>query len=391
MESASGGGGSGDHAKQDHHTHKARKAGRGAKERKKDQQQKKQGTRVERHNVRASSVANIGRTKRNVQRNLDRSQKKEYVPLDDRRTHVQHETPPPVVVVMGPTGVGKSTLIRSLVKIYTNHNLTSVTGPINVVTGKQKRITLYECPNDTAAMLDCAKIADLVLLVVDAKFGFEMETMEFLNILQTHGFPKVVGIFTHLDQFGKAYKNVKRTKKLLKHRFWTEIYDGAKMFYFSGVIHNKYLKNEIKQLTLFISRVKVRLVCDRTSVQESLGAGELLGETMWKKHCRVQCQTQKRVVMYQKQILVTSSEQIRDPRTTVWPQPLVDLNAFLKCGGECRVCTLRATIWIPDALLILTLYLRKTVSTVGMAQYTSLHSSGPPRGCNGSECRRARP
>jgi ribosome biogenesis protein BMS1 len=259
MESGSGaGGGSGDHAKQDHHTHKARKAGRGAKERKKDLQQKKQGTRVERHNVRASSVANIGRTKRNIQRNLDRSQKKEYVPLDDRRTDVQHETPPPVVVVMGPTGVGKSTLIRSLVKMYTNHNLTTVTGPINVVTGKQKRITLYECPNDTAAMLDCAKIADLVLLVVDAKFGFEMETMEFLNILQTHGFPKVVGIFTHLDQFGKAYKNVKRTKKLLKHRFWTEIYDGAKMFYFSGVIHHKYLKNEIKQLTLYISRVKVR-------------------------------------------------------------------------------------------------------------------------------------
>ena len=130
------------------------------------------------------------------------------------------------------------------------------TGPITVVTGKSKRITLIECPNDTAAMLDCAKIADLVLLCVDAKFGFEMETFEFLNVLQTHGFPKVMGIFTHLDLFRTA-KNLRKTKKLLKHRFWTEIYEGAKMFYFSGVINGKYLKNEVKQLTLFISRVKV--------------------------------------------------------------------------------------------------------------------------------------
>jgi ribosome biogenesis protein BMS1 len=141
--------------------------------------------------------------------------------------------------------------------MYSNHNLTTVTGPITVVTGKKRRITLFECPNDTAAMLDCAKVADLVLLCVDAKFGFEMETFEFLNVLQTHGFPKVMGVFTHLDQFRTA-KNLRKTKKLLKHRFWTEIYDGAKMFYFSGVINGKYQKNEVKQLTLFVSRVKVR-------------------------------------------------------------------------------------------------------------------------------------
>ena len=114
---------------------------------------------------------------------------------------------------MGPPGVGKSTLIRSLVKLYTNHNLTTVTGPITVVAGKNKRITFFECPNDSASMLDCAKIADLVLLCVDAKFGFEMETFEFLNILQTHGFPKVMGVYTHLDQF-KTAKNLRKTKRM---------------------------------------------------------------------------------------------------------------------------------------------------------------------------------
>jgi ribosome biogenesis protein BMS1 len=242
---------------QDHHKHKSKKAGRGAKEKKKDKKAKKENARVDRHNPRAFSVSNVVRTKRSQQRNLDRSQKKEYVPLDDRRSTEANETPPSVVVVMGPQGCGKSTLIKSLVKLYTNHTMTTVAGPITVVTGKKKRITLLECPNDTAAMLDCAKIADLVLLCVDAKVGFEMDTFEFLNVLQTHGFPKVMGIFTHLDQFRTA-KNLRKTKKLLKQRFWTDIYDGAKMFYFSGVINGKYLKNEVKQLSLFISRVKVR-------------------------------------------------------------------------------------------------------------------------------------
>ena len=242
----------------DNHQHKKGKEGRGAKEKKKDLKAKKEGTRKERHNNRAFSVANIVRTQRNIQRNLDRSQKKEYVPLNDRRAAGPNDSPPALVVVMGPEGVGKSSLIRSLVKYYTNHNLTTITGPITVVTGKSKRITLMECPNDTSSMLDCAKIADLVLLCVDAKFGFEMETFEFLNVLQVTGFPKVMGVFTHLDEFHTA-KNLRKTKKLLKHRFWTEIYEGAKMFYFSGIVNGKYLKHEVKQLTLFISRVKVRL------------------------------------------------------------------------------------------------------------------------------------
>ena len=42
-------------------------------------------------------------------------------------------------------------------------------------------------------MVDASKVADLVLLLVDASFGFEMETFEFLNLLQVSlyrtGFP----------------------------------------------------------------------------------------------------------------------------------------------------------------------------------------------------------
>lgn len=107
------------------------------------------------------------------------------------------------------------------------------------------------------AMIDVAKTADLVLMLVDASFGFEMETFEFLNILKTHGFPKVMGVLTHLDKF-RENKLLKRMKKIMKHRFWSEICDGAKLFYLSGLIHGKYPKREVFNLARFISVMKFR-------------------------------------------------------------------------------------------------------------------------------------
>lgn len=68
-------------------------------------------------------------------------------------------------------------------------------------------------------------------------FGHQ-ETFEFLNVMQVHGFPRVMGVLTHLDKF-KDVKKLRKTKQRLKHRFWTEIYNGAKLFYLSGLIHGK--------------------------------------------------------------------------------------------------------------------------------------------------------
>ncbi|KAJ1438802.1 hypothetical protein B484DRAFT_392116, partial [Ochromonadaceae sp. CCMP2298] len=74
----------------------------------------------QRKNPKAFSVANVVRTKRTMQRNLDRGQKKEIIPLTNR---AEDAPPPALVVVMGP-------------KMYSGQNLTDTVGPITVVAGK---------------------------------------------------------------------------------------------------------------------------------------------------------------------------------------------------------------------------------------------------------------
>jgi ribosome biogenesis protein BMS1 len=66
-----------------------------------------------------------------------------------------------------------------------------------------------------------------------------------------------MGVLTFLDKF-RDNKRLKKTKKRIKQRFWTEIYQGAKLFYLSGIINGKYLKQEVLNLSRFISVMKFR-------------------------------------------------------------------------------------------------------------------------------------
>jgi ribosome biogenesis protein BMS1 len=175
------------------------------------------------------------------------------VPQVDR---IPEEPPPRLVAIVGPPGVGKTTLLKSLIKRYAKETLSYPQGPITVVTSKRQRLTFVECPNELEAMVDISKVADIVLLMIDGNFGFEMETMEFLNILAASGMPgNVFGILTHLDLFRKP-QTLKDAKKRLKNRFWSELYQGAHLFYLSGVINGRYPDREIHNLSRFISVMK---------------------------------------------------------------------------------------------------------------------------------------
>ncbi|KAL8227115.1 hypothetical protein R6Q57_016947 [Mikania cordata] len=242
-------------------SHRSRQSGPSAKKKSNADKKKRDITEEKKQNPKAFAFNSKVKAKRLQSRAVEKEQRRLHIPTVDRTTG---EPAPYVIVVHGPPQVGKSLLIKSLIKHYTKHNISEVKGPITIISGKQRRLQFVECPNDINGMIDAAKFADLALLLIDGSYGFEMETFEFLNIMQVHGFPKVMGVLTHLDKF-KDVKKLKKTKQRLKHRFWTEIYDGAKLFYLSGLIHGKYVKREIHNLARFISVMKFHPLSWRTS------------------------------------------------------------------------------------------------------------------------------
>ncbi|XP_009118525.1 ribosome biogenesis protein BMS1 homolog [Brassica rapa] len=232
-----------------HKSHRAPKSGRTMKKKSETDKKKRGVSDNKKQNPKAFSFTSAAKAKILKLHAAEKEQKRIHLPTIDRN---YGDPPPFVVVVQGPPGVGKSLLIKSLVKHFTHQNVPEVRGPITIVQGKRNRIQFVECPNDINGMVDCAKVADLAILLIDGSYGFEMETFEFLNIMQVHGFPKVMGVLTHLDKFNDV-KKLRKTKKRLTHRFWTEIYKGAKLFYLSGLIHGKYSKLEVDKLSCFIS------------------------------------------------------------------------------------------------------------------------------------------
>ncbi|KAI5637648.1 hypothetical protein NE865_09631 [Phthorimaea operculella] len=234
--------------------HRAKHAGRKAEKKKKKAQVDQSNLSARQRNPKAFAIQSAVRAEKQFRHRENVIAKKQHIPQVDK---TPLEPPPIVVAVVGPPRVGKTTLINNLIKSFIKTNVTSTNGPITIVTSKKRRLTLIECNNDINSMIDIAKCADLVLLLCDASFGFEMEIFEFLNICQVHGMPKIMGVLTHLDMIKNA-KTLKATKKTLKHRFWTEVYPGAKLFYLSGIVHGEYLRNEIKNLSRFISVMKFR-------------------------------------------------------------------------------------------------------------------------------------
>ncbi|PWU83800.1 hypothetical protein C4B63_282g26 [Trypanosoma cruzi] len=124
--------------------------------------------------------------------------------------------------------------------------------------GRSRRVTFIECPNTLTAMCDIAKVADLILLMVDGSFGFEMETFEFLNISQVHGFPRMFGVVSHLDQL-KTGKTLKKRKKFLRHRFWHEVAAGAKLICLAPMVRGMYRSTDVLKLHRLLICVEPKL------------------------------------------------------------------------------------------------------------------------------------
>ena len=165
------------------------------------------------------------------------------------------DEPPLIIIVQGGHSSGKTTLIKSLVKYYTNQNINSFKGSITVRNSKNQRLTFIECPNDISSLDDCSKIVDVAILLIDARVGFEMETFEFISLLKNHGFTQIMGVITHMDDF-RQNKSLSKYKKQIKKRFIKDATDKSKLFYLFGIKNNLYIKLQLHTMARYLKVIK---------------------------------------------------------------------------------------------------------------------------------------
>ena len=87
------------------------------------------------HHVSQAFAPKSGRrADRQGRRNVEQDQTRLHVPLVNR---TPDDDPPPVIIaIVGSPGVGKTALLKSLVRRYTKQMLNDVKGPVTVVSGR---------------------------------------------------------------------------------------------------------------------------------------------------------------------------------------------------------------------------------------------------------------
>lgn len=78
-------------------------------------------------------------------------------------------------------------------KKYTKHNLKDVVGPVTIVSGKHRRLTFIECPNDLSSMIVrvpvavcgwlCASRVCLFSFSMVSSFAFACATLQLSNFV----------------------------------------------------------------------------------------------------------------------------------------------------------------------------------------------------------------
>lgn len=160
------------------------------------------------------------------------------------------------ISIVGPRQSGKTTLLKSIVNHYTKIKNWDPSMTISILNPKGDMNFFFENISDILSIINCIKVSDLIISIIDGFFGLEMETFETLSIIKKSKFKRYVFILTHLDLF-KTWKALKKAKKRIKDRILKEIDRKCKIFYFSGMRNeNVYFTGEIKNLTRYLSKIK---------------------------------------------------------------------------------------------------------------------------------------
>ncbi|KAF2587773.1 hypothetical protein F2Q70_00042028 [Brassica cretica] len=115
-----------------HKSHRAPKSGPTMKKKSENDKKKSGVSDNKQQNPKAFSFTSADKAKILKLHTVEKEQKRIHLPTIDRN---YGDPPPFVVVVQGPPGVGKSLVIKSLVKHFTHQNVPEVRGPITIVQG----------------------------------------------------------------------------------------------------------------------------------------------------------------------------------------------------------------------------------------------------------------
>ena len=128
---------------------------------------------------------------------------------------------------------------------------------ISILNSRAERLFFVENIADNFSFIHSLNFSDLVILLIDAFFGVELETFETITLVKNSNLKRYIFILTHLDLF-KTWKSLRKAKKRIKDRLNKETNGNCKIFYFGGIKENNiYFFGEIKNLTRYLNRVKL--------------------------------------------------------------------------------------------------------------------------------------
>ena len=157
-----------------------------------------------------------------------------------------------MISIIGPEQSGKTTLMKSIVNYLTKIKRSDISKIISIFNSKKELTILIESGADIFSNLQCIKLSNLMVIVIDGFFGLELDTFETLTASNSLHFKKYVFALTHLDLF-KTWKSLKKAKKRIKDRLMKATNGCCKIFYFSGIKQNDfYFSGEILNLTRYL-------------------------------------------------------------------------------------------------------------------------------------------
>jgi ribosome biogenesis protein BMS1 len=124
---------------------------------------------------------------------------------------------PIIISIIGPRKVGKTTFNKSIASYFLCNFNEYLYGPLVILIEQNISYLFIESPPDILSISNLTKASDIIVLAIDGYFGLELEIFEFSSFLNSHGSPRVLAVFTHIDLFSN-WKNLKKAKKRSKIR-----------------------------------------------------------------------------------------------------------------------------------------------------------------------------